>query len=184
MIYSKPIAMKLIDNFENRVIKFIKGSGVLDRAKTNSGFYMLPYLITSIPELKNCFEGFRVFDAASYIMFNNQAGKPHKDHTPLKARVNIPILNCENTLTEFWQPQLGEQSEIIQQPNGLPYESYDNCKLDLVHSVCIDQPTVIRVREIHSVRLLSEKIPRITLTLMLYPDPVTLLENEHVDTAN
>jgi hypothetical protein len=183
MIYTKPITMKPIDRLESRVMKYLDKSGILRAAETTAdqaigqAFHIMPDLLTYIPELITAFEGHTVLGTAAYIMYNHTPGGPHKDATTAWARVNIPILNCEDTVTSFWHADQEEQPERIQQPNGLFFEWYDEGKLTLMATVTIDQPTIIRVREIHSVRLLSERRPRITLTLRLDPDPVHLLEN-------
>lgn len=178
MKYSEPIVMAQIENLEQRTLEHLNSTGLLAEAeRTDTAFHIMYDYLKAVPEIVTAFEGFKVLGAAAYIMYTHNPGHPHKDQTQVQARVNVPILNCENTVTEFWQYDTVNEPEVIYQANGLPYQSFDSVPLTLAHSVTIDQPTVIRVREVHSVRMLSELRPRITMTLLLDPDPVILLEN-------
>jgi|688.fasta_scaffold788681_1 hypothetical protein len=185
LLYHKSIAMKPIDRLEERVIKYIKLSGIWESAsKSSTAFYVMPQLMNYMPELQYAFDGFRVLGAAAYIMFDHYPGGPHKDDSRITARINVPILNCDDTITEFWQLKPGSEPVIKTQINGLKYEDYAGCDLELVDQVCVNQPTILRIREIHSIRMLSELRPRITMTLRVTPDPVHLLEEHYVDTVN
>jgi hypothetical protein len=91
------------------------------------------------------------------------------------ARVNIPVLNCKGTETKFfssikWDPV------VKTLPNGITYTHHDPENVKCEASVTIDQPTIIRVRELHQVINPAKLYPRITLTCALDPDPVYLLE--------
>lgn len=91
------------------------------------------------------------------------------------ARVNIPVLNCENTETRFyssvkWEPIVKKLGNGIK----YTYHSPDNCKFE--SSVSLTEPTILRVKELHNVIVHNPVYPRITLTCALDPDPVYLLE--------
>lgn len=100
-----------------------------------------------------------------------------------KARVNIPLLNCQGTSTQFFQAHTWQPKEMVLH-NGVKYIYHDqvNCKLE--DSVEIDQPTVIRVQELHNVVCNQGPKPRITLSCFLTPDPVCLLEETHETQQN
>lgn len=167
-----------LEQVQQRTLEYLTTSGILEQSKKAQGFMMLPKMEQHVPELINLRDDFRFLGASAYIMWDNSAGLPHRDTTRSRARINIPILNCANTITEFWQCR-HEESRLtpdLQAGNGLPYRGYSWDQIELQTAVCIDQPTVIRVQEIHSIRILGDQVPRITLTVKFWPDVDCLLE--------
>jgi hypothetical protein len=116
----------------------------------------------------------------SFLIINEPSVTIHADtnypgQAPCAARINLPVLNCDDSETRFysaikWDPIVKKLG------NGVTYEYHtpENCKLESVTT--ISGPTILRVNELHNVILHKPIYPRITLTCTLDPDPVYLLE--------
>lgn len=130
------------------------------------------------PEIDEAFEelGFKVKFIIAYIMLSNHEGAIHVDSGSDRARVNIPIVNCNNTATSFYTNVKFNQ-EIF--PNGAVFYSVSNTDYTMVDSVTVDEPTVLRISKPHGIKLTDEsQVPRVTLSIGLDPDPVILLDQE------
>lgn len=117
----------------------------------------------------------------SFLVLRDEQSTIHqdRDHFPgfpeRVARINIPVLNCEHSETRFysairWNPM------VKTLPNGITYTYHAASNVQVEDTVILDQPTVIRVRELHSVVNNAKMYPRISLTCAVDPDPVYLLE--------
>ena len=91
------------------------------------------------------------------------------------ARVNIPILNCKNSYTNFytspnWQPI---ETHL---DNGFPYVVHkeENCVFEeRIESIT---PVVLNVQSIHNVTTENLSRPRLMLSIQTDPDAVILLK--------
>jgi len=124
--------------------------------------------------------GFNLLRISFIILFPKESNV-HQDLDYIEdfpervARINFPVLNCSASETRFfsavkWEP-------IVKTlPNGInyAYHSIDNVKLEA--QTTINQPTVLRVRELHQVVNHSKSTPRLSITCAVDPDPVYLLE--------
>ena len=90
------------------------------------------------PEFDQAFEelGFKVKFVIAYIMLSNYEGAIHVDSGADRARVNIPIVNCEETVTSFYANVKFSQ-EIF--PNGAVFYSVVNTDYNLVDEVTVDE---------------------------------------------
>ena len=91
------------------------------------------------------------------------------------ARINIPVLNCEHSETRFYST-INNNPIVKTLPNGITYTHHEAEDVRVEAAVTVSKPTVIRVRELHSVVNHAKIYPRITLTCAVDPDPVYLLE--------
>ena len=153
-----------------------------NRDKLKSTFCPLLFqdYIRAVPEILTAFSknNIKPIAAAVYVMHKNTDVSPHKDVTRAIGRINIPIVNCDNTWTLFYKLKEGAEGEkVTLLPSGVPYRSFDITDVEEVDRVSITEPTIIRPQEIHSVIMNEEATPRITLTLTCSPDPGYLLEN-------
>ena len=91
-------------------------------------------------------------------------------------RINIPVLNCEGSITEFYTG--GKYVPHTANNNGefsfLKIEDFS--LVTKVAEVEILKPTVLRIQEPHRVVPNLNTIPRITLSLVMNKDPVFLLD--------
>ena len=99
----------------------------------------------------------------------------HNDHSPVDYRINLPVLNCENTETKFFTSI--DEPERKLQDNGVTYYIYDPNKCTHVESYYLNCPVVLRVNELHQVIHNPIKIPRISFTMAFYEDISYLLED-------
>jgi len=91
-------------------------------------------------------------------------------------RINIPVLNCEGSITEFYTG--GKYVPHTANNNGefsfLIIEDFSSAIK--VAEVEILKPTVLRIQEPHRVVPNLNILPRITLSLVMNKDPVFLLD--------
>ena len=91
-------------------------------------------------------------------------------------RINIPVLNCEGSITEFYTG--GKYVPHTANNNGefsfLIIEDFSSAIK--VAEVEILKPTVLRIQEPHRVVPNLHTLPRITLSLVMNKDPVFLLD--------
>lgn len=132
-------------------------------------------LVAHCPELMTAFSKYNIVPtyAAAFVLYRNSSVYVHIDSGTDLARINIPLQHCKNTFTEFYT---GSKSESYFNPEtGIAatkiFES------TLVDKVEIDQATVMRVKEPHSVHMDEDHAPRVTLTIGFNRDPVFLLED-------
>lgn len=176
MIYYRHIE---IDNFE--VIQS-KTLAFIEMQKTTSvGFSILTTqeYTQYCPEVLTAFDRYNIKPVmfALYTTMLQEQSQVHVDSIAVNApicRINIPILNCEGSKTEFYSG--GEYDTFIQQ-NGIPYlvikEGSSPTKVDEVE---ITKPTVIRIKEPHRVNTNMNRTPRICMTIRFDVDPVFLLD--------
>lgn len=91
-------------------------------------------------------------------------------------RINIPILNCEHSITEYYQGGIFKHQRGQSHETGyLNLVDPEDPSCVKVTEFCLDRPTVIRVQEPHTVRINEQYSPRIALSLVMNRDPVFLL---------
>lgn len=130
-------------------------------------------LVAHCPELLTAFNNYNITPtyAAAFIVYRNAHVLVHVDAGSDLARINIPLQNCKNTFTEFYVG--GEREEYVNPITGTTATKIFGSTL--VDKVEIDQATVIRVKEPHSVHMDENHAPRVTLTIGFDRDPVFLL---------
>jgi hypothetical protein len=139
----------------------------------------LENFIKNVPEITRMFAPLNITPAYISLIVATQDAGIHRDTyikvtpTPV-ARINIPILNCQGSETRFWSTSA--EPELLFLDNGTPYRYLDekDCKLETILE--LDRPTVLRVKEPHSV-VVGKKVPRISLTIEFEEDIEYLLNN-------
>jgi hypothetical protein len=180
MLYYKYID---IDNFEiiqKKTLDFLVKNGLCNR----KGFSPLPWqeYIDECPELVTAFSAYGIKPMIGFIHLTilQEDAKTHIDYisdTKPYARINIPILNCAGTKTEFYQAPLEMFESILQHSGYTFFQIKDNQSPIKVDEVEIVKPTVIRVQEPHRVNIGTSPTPRITITLTMDKDPIFLLDS-------
>jgi len=184
MIYYKPLEIDYFATIINKCLAYVK---TVDRAYTrslaNTNWYYLDLemLMKVCPELQLAFQkhDLKIIMAAVYVMYLPKHSRPHIDAYPSHARVNLPLLNCQDTYTNFYTSDT-ESPRYVNPDGGGRFcfmaDKYEN--LVLVDRVEIKQATVLRTKVLHSVYLpIDNPVPRITLSLAFDKDPIYLLEN-------
>ena len=102
----------------------------------------------------------------------------HQDnnYSPV-ARINIPLLNCENTFTNFYTSSEDPETNNDFLPDtGTPYIAYRTESCTLVDQIEVTTPVVMNVQSIHNVVTKNINRPRIMLSIQTTPDAEILLK--------
>jgi hypothetical protein len=179
MKYYQKIKINYLEEITRDSLNFVKSfPEIYFRKKENASLYNLPLkdYLDQVPAVSKAFQEFNLIcnRSAVYIMYNNKHTSLHKDCDFPKARINIPLLNCNNTYTKFYTNV--KTKKWINPDSGVISYIVTNLDYTLIDQVEIDSPTVLRISEVHAVQMDERKIPRICLTLGFNKDPVFLLE--------
>lgn len=175
MIYYRAVDLPGWPQLAQQVLAWIMAQPQgLQGIKQGFGFIQDPELAQSVDQVLRA-GGWRLDRMALFVLVDPTLTEPHIDWgAGLEARINLPVLNANSAVTEFFS---ADDLVIEQRHNqqGLPYYHAQGT-WQLRDSVIIDQPYVLRIREPHRVRYSGQgALPRITLSLRVYPDPVLLL---------
>jgi hypothetical protein len=112
---------------------------------------------------------------AAIVMMAEKDIRVHTDNWNQEARINIPLLNCENTFTKYYSniktqnlynPSTGLISNTVINLDEIVYEG----------GLELRKATVLRSNEGHHITVPSTNpVPRISLTIGFVQDPVYLL---------
>jgi|APGre2960657373_1045057.scaffolds.fasta_scaffold03745_7 hypothetical protein len=175
--YYQKIEIDHLDIIKIKCLEYIKTQRDIYYQKPLGAYRNLNFneLITSCPELLIAFDRYNIkcIYAAVFVVYTNAGVFVHADAGTDQARINIPLENCQNTFTEFYEG--GKTLSYTNPITGTNATRIIGAKL--VDKVEIDQATVIRVKAAHSVHLDENHAPRVTLTLGFDRDPVFLLDN-------
>lgn len=167
-----------IDNFkviQQKTLDFISSKNNVDRI----GFYWMPWkeYTEYCPEILTSFSryGLTPTGAATITTAKFEHSIVHVDAVQHECRINIPILNCEGSMTEFYS---GGEYDIKYTPGEKnPYMILKKDSIATkVDEVELNQPTVIKVLQPHYVRTNLQATPRISLSVQFDIDPVFLLD--------
>lgn len=176
MIYYKQIDIDSFDIIQTKTLEFINSRG-----QPKIGFSVLPMkeYTEYCPEILTAFSRYNIkpVSCALYTTTEQEQSRVHVDYildNMPQCRINIPILNCEGSRTEFYT---GGEYDVYTQPNGIPYlEIKKDSVATKVDEVEITVPTIIRVQKPHRVNSNLVRVPRICMTVRCDVDPVFLLE--------
>ena len=155
-------------------LEYLKNDAIIYERKRGLSFCKAPDFCNANRTLINdCFKEFdlSVVSTAFYVTYNNDQGNLHSDNSNLQARINIPILNCRNSYTEYYTVSKTRFYTNDRYTVKLPE---DDAIVELVDRVELTCPTVIRVNEFHKITL-GDLTPRISLTISFDRDPIYLL---------
>jgi hypothetical protein len=93
----------------------------------------------------------------------------------LKLALNIPLINCENSLTEFWKcSKMGSsvkpENAWRSPPNFLSSFNFEQENCEKIDEFIMTQPVVFNTQVPHSVTNFSD-MPRIAISLRFKEDP-------------
>lgn len=168
-----------IDNFEvitKKTLEFIVEHNNVNRI----GFYWLPWdeYVIYCPEIMTAFSRYNINPVAAATITTASLGdsRIHVDAVLQQCRINLPILNCEGSKTEFYSG--GEYNTLYTAGSNIPYHviKKDDTSAIKVDEVEITKPTVVRVLAPHYVRTNVNTVPRISMSIQFDVDPVFLLE--------
>lgn len=84
-----------------------------------------------------------------------------------RIRLNWPILNGTSAETIFYEKKNENISPRVENKSEISYRTYDQKDCYKVDSYKLDVPTLMNVRQPHAVKILSDRLPRILLTMRL-----------------
>lgn len=178
MIYYKLLDIENIDVIIQKCLQYTKTiDNAYNRKFGSWNTIRVSELVNVCPELVTGLQKYNltIRMAALYVMYNSLHTTIHIDNYPAQARINIPLLNCANTYTNFYETDGGMVQYARSGTNTISWNPIGECRL--VDRVELSQATIIRTRVFHSVELpKGNPVPRISLTLGLDKDPVYMLE--------
>jgi hypothetical protein len=130
--------------------------------------------VSCVPELLTVFKEIDLTPRRVALITTSINTEIHRDDAYVPLRINIPILNCKGSQTEFWKTSVKPTRIFL--PNGVPYLYIDKKNCELVETFELDAPTVLRIKEPHSISV-GENVPRISLTVEFVEDIEYLLND-------
>lgn len=91
----------------------------------------------------------------------------HRDSTIERTRINIPVYNCEKSVTNFYKTD-NEISVRCVLPNGGIFYRVDPSNCKLVDSLVLSKPAALNVHELHQVVVNTPNTVRISATIAFY----------------
>ena len=178
MIYYKPLELDYYPIIVRKCLTYIKTMDNVYNRLLNASWYNLNLEILKkvCPEIELAFKKYdlKLNLAAVYIMYNYTHTSIHIDGFSPQARINLPLLNCKNTYTNFYKNEAEPIKWCNPESGKVSYTAVGDSIL--VDRVEIIQATIIRTNVFHSVDLpIDNPVPRITLTLGFDKDPVFFL---------
>lgn len=173
MIYYKQFHLASFDIIKHKSQKYFQTWNT----SLPVGFTLLnkEQFLNGCPEIETDLKMYdiEIKNIGAYITYTQEHSKVHIDYINPnwnQCRLNIPILNTEGSITEFYT---GGNYEKIIQSNGLSYlESIDDSAIK-VDEIEIIKPTIIRIQTPHRVNTNVTTVPRICLTIFTNKDMVS-----------
>ena len=177
MKYYNKIELDNLDVIIDKCLGYVRLQEDIYLRRKSASFYWLDTakLLDECPEINKSFSKFGLTCnyAAVYITYKKSDATIHVDDYHHKARINIPLLNCKGSFTNFYSNVKFEK--VFNEQTKIPHLRVTNTDYKLEDRVEIDQPTVILTSEAHMVDMNIAVPPRITLTLGFDKDPVFLI---------
>lgn len=109
-------------------------------------------VMLSIPEIQAMFNPLSIrIKQISILVTRPKSAQEgiHIDHTSTNVRINLPLSNCEHSVTNFYSTTSLPTKMFL--PNGVAFENlnYSSCKLE--DSFCLNRPAALRVTVPHQV---------------------------------
>jgi hypothetical protein len=133
-------------------------------------------ITSNIPELLEMVSPLNVtIRQVSFFISNYPKGSIHIDaESQSKCRLNIPVLNCENTETRFYTTT--DEPVLIKQDNGVPLYRITPESCTHVDQYYLTQPVLFRNTQPHQIISNNPINPRISCTIAFHQDLEYLLK--------
>ena len=123
-------------------------------------------VMLSIPEIQKMFDPLSIKIKQISILVTRPKSIHdgiHIDHTSTNVRINLPLFNCEHSVTNFYSTT-GLPTKMFL-PNGVAFEDldYSSCKLE--DSFCLNQPAALRVTVPHQIVVNPDIDYRVSATI-------------------
>lgn len=133
-------------------------------------------IFTECPAIVSLFSPLTIKWVGFFVTYG-RAGVIHVDDSTAVARINFPVLNCEDTETKFFRTK--DTSTLVSQPNGNVLYKLDPLTCEEIDHYYLNQAVVVNVLQPHQVVLNSKKYPRISCTVRFNEDISCLLDPSH-----
>jgi hypothetical protein len=97
----------------------------------------------------------------------------HIDHRDYKLALNIPLKNCDNTVTEMWDCGSNKPTYALTK-NNVPYNNYDINQCKKITEFFLTKPIIFNTKIPHSVTNFSHQ-PRLAISIRFKSDPWELV---------
>lgn len=164
------VSKKLKEYFLNKNPEFISDNG-------QGSWRLAPENIhDEVPELKDFFKplNLNILFVGFFVSFKNESSI-HIDNDEKPCRINLPVLNCEDTETRYYKLKKLDYNTKSQQ-NGLTYKLLEKENCEQVDKFLLTRPVLMRVLEPHQVVINSNTFPRVSCTVQFEEDISYLLE--------
>lgn len=156
----------LHDEIANKTLDFIKQYSFLYNRSIAT---LVPLaqlgLYEAVPEIRLACAEINLIPnfVAVHALHRQSESSPHYDSVTPQTRINIPLLNCVGSKTEFYEDP---KSKIFLNPHNpsVAYTAESADQLTKIDEVEVDYATILRVSALHSV-VLGPNVPRFTLTI-------------------
>ena len=130
--------------------------------------------LTRVPSIRTLFKPLNLtpkFAAFFIILVNDPCIHIDGATTSTSCRINLPVRNCEYSETTFYN--LKDNISIDRVLGEVSIVPEDVC--DMVAKVSLKHPTALAVGQYHSVRMIENVFPRISITIGFEEDTSHLL---------
>jgi len=175
MEHFREIEIEDFDTIVQKSLEFITSQTFFNNPKQDC-FHYLDYdeFIKHCPEILTAFRMYNITPIrfSAFWMTKDSECLIHIDSPNYNARVNLPILNCDNSATAFYSAKI---LDPIVQTNGLTLYPCDQESAVEVERITIKKATVIKINSPHKVIMFTDGITRLTLSIQFDRDPVFLI---------
>jgi hypothetical protein len=160
---------KYIENIDHHSLENIKNTFLSGLPTVNNFFIPLQLGIKE-------FIGLEVTHSILIYAKPNQRSRIHMDYRAdkLKLALNIPLKNCEDSITELWNCGSKEPKYSLT-PSNVPYNEYEIINCRKISEFRLTKPVIFNTKIPHSVNNLSNK-PRLAISLRFREDPWHLVD--------
>jgi hypothetical protein len=151
-----------------KILEYIKINNIELAPEVFWHFVDNNHFFNAIPELQQMFDPMNLtVKNVGILVTKGRLGPIHVDTTSVMAgdnlRINFPIINCENTLTNFYQSNHTGTTASLHNGDLFTWFYPNTCKL--VDSFELNTPTVIRVNVPHQVNVYNPNLLRVACTV-------------------
>ena len=134
-------------------------------------------ILNTFPEIQVMFNPLNItIKQISLVTTRNTSIKDdiHIDHADCNVRINIPIMNCERSVTNFYSSNTASQKLSLNTDVSYYQFNYNDCRL--METFCLDRPAALKIREPHQVIANKQCLPRISCTIEFFENIEYLLD--------
>lgn len=177
LLYKKFKYFPLHDEITTKTLDFIKQYSFLYNRSIATLVPLGQFgLFDAVPEIKTAFNeiGLNPVFGALLAMHRQEESSPHYDTVTPQVRINLPLLNCDGSSTEFYEDR---DTKVFLNPHNpsVAYIAEDPSVLTKIDEVEVNYATILRVSALHRV-ILGPNVPRFTLTVGFDYDGTDLLD--------